>query len=101
MSEMNSAAASLQVIAGRWQVSGALSMDSVEAVLAASAPIALPHDGIVDLTAVDRVDSAGVALLLAWARRAASEGSKIAFAGIPESMRSLATLYGVEELLGA
>jgi len=98
---MNSAAASLQMVAGRWQVSGALSMDTVEAVLVASTPIALPQDGIIDLTAVDRVDSAGVALVLAWARRAASEGTKIAFAGIPESMRSLATLYGVEELLVA
>jgi phospholipid transport system transporter-binding protein len=98
---MNPAAASLQMVAGRWQVSGALSMDTVEAVLVASTPIALPQDGIIDLTAVDRVDSAGVALVLAWARRAASEGTKIAFAGIPESMRSLATLYGVEELLVA
>jgi phospholipid transport system transporter-binding protein len=98
---MNPAAAALQVVTGRWQVSGALSMDTVEAVLVASTSIALPQDGIVDLTAVDRVDSAGVALVLAWARRSANEGSKIAFTGIPESMRSLATLYGVEELLVA
>lgn len=98
---MNSATASLQVVEGRWRVSGALSMDTVEAVLAASMSTGLPEDGIVDLTAVDRVDSAGIALLLAWARRAASESRKIAFAGIPESMRSLASLYGVEELLVA
>ena len=76
-------------------------MDTVEAVLTASTAIALPRDGVIDLTAVDRVDSAGVAPVLAWARRAASEGSKIAFAGVPESMRSLAMLYGVEELLAA
>ena len=76
-------------------------MDSVEAVLVASAAIALPQDGVIDLAAVERVDSAGVALLLAWARRAATERSKLAFSGMPESMRSLATLYGVEELLVA
>ena len=98
---MNSGAAALQVVAGRWQVSGALSMDTVETVLVASTQTGLPKDGIVDLTAVDRVDSAGVALVLAWARRAANEGSKIAFTGIPASMRSLAALYGVEELLVA
>ena len=98
---MNSASASLQVVAGRWRVSGALSMDTVETVLDASTSIGLPEDGIVDLTAVDRVDSAGIALLLAWARRAASEGRKVAFTGIPESMHSLASLYGVEELLVA
>ena len=98
---MNSASASLQVVAGRWRVSGALSMDTVEAVLAASTSIGLPEDGIVDLTAVDRVDSAGIALLLAWARRAAKESRKIGFTGIPESMHSLASLYGVEELLVA
>ncbi|MEO8739825.1 MAG: STAS domain-containing protein [Casimicrobiaceae bacterium] len=82
-------------------MAGALSMDTVEAVLASSAAVALPQEGIIDLTAVDRVDSAGVALMLAWTRRGATEGSKLAFVGVPESMRSLVTLYGVEELLVA
>ena len=92
---------SLEVAGDHWRVTGALTMDTVESVLTASAVIGLPQDGVIDLAAVDRVDSAGIALLLAWARRAATEGSRLSFAGMPESMRSLATLYGVEELLVA
>jgi len=74
-------------------------MDTVETVRVASAAIGMPQDGIIDLAAVDRVDSAGVALVLSWARRAAAEGRPLVFAGMPQSMRALATLYGVEELL--
>ena len=96
---MSAEAASLHVSGGRWQVAGTLSMDTVETVRVASAAIGMPQDGIIDLAAVDRVDSAGVALVLSWARRAAAEGRPLVFAGMPQSMRALATLYGVEELL--
>jgi phospholipid transport system transporter-binding protein len=75
-------------------------MDSASALLEASAPRALPASGVVDLARVSRVDSAGVALLLAWKRRAAAEASALHFTGIPPSMASLAQLYGVQELLG-
>jgi len=83
----------------RWAVSGSLTMASAPALLAASAACALPTQGIVDLAGVDRVDSAGVAVLLAWKRRAAAEARPLAFACVPQSMASLAQLYGVEELL--
>jgi phospholipid transport system transporter-binding protein len=45
------------------------------------------------------VDSAAVAVLLSWQRRAAVEGRKLAFAEVPESLAALAELYGVEGLL--
>jgi phospholipid transport system transporter-binding protein len=83
----------------RWAVSGSLTMDSASELLEASAASALPAAGIVDLAGVDRVDSAGVAVLLAWKRRAAAEAKLLVFAGVPESMASLAQLYGVQELL--
>ena len=82
-----------------WTVTGSLTMDSVSALLRASAAQALPAAGIVDLAGVDRVDSAGVALLLAWRRRAAAEERRLVFSGVPPSMASLAALYGVQELL--
>jgi len=92
---------SLQAAGGRWQVAGALSMDTVAAILGTSAALDFPQDGVVDLAAVDRVDSSGVALLLAWTRRAATDDRTLTFVGMPDSLRSLATLYGVEELLAA
>jgi phospholipid transport system transporter-binding protein len=93
--------ASFQVEGDRWMPSGPLTMDSVANVLAASTETALPASGIVDLSRIEAVDSAGVALLLAWEHRGTSEGKSLTFANLPPSLASLAQLYGVEELLGA
>ena len=96
---MTEGKARLDASGDRWAVSGSLTMDSTSELLDASAASALPAAGIVDLAGVDRVDSAGVAVLLAWKRRAAAEAKPLVFAGVPESMASLAQLYGVQELL--
>jgi len=80
---------------------GPLTMDSVANVLAASLEAELPATGVIDLERIESVDSAGVALLLAWKRRAESEGKPLVFAHLPASLDSLARLYGVEELLVA
>ena len=97
---MNEQRARLDSGGDRWAVSGSLTMDSASTLLEASATRALPASGVVDLAGVSRVDSAGVALLLAWKRRAAAEASALLFTGLPPSMASLAQLYGVQELLG-
>jgi phospholipid transport system transporter-binding protein len=85
----------------RWMPAGALTMDSAATMLAASSETALPASGVIDLERIEAVDSAGVALMLAWKRRAAAEGKPLAFAHLPSSLASLAQLYGVEELLVA
>ena len=84
-----------------WSVSGALTIDSAARVLAASRDAPLPPSGTVALGDVRAVDSAAVALLLAWKRRAAAEGKTLAFTGIPPSLKALAALYGVEALLAS
>ena len=91
--------APLQAVGNRWVLTGPLTMDSAAAVLDASGALALPQAGVVDLERVDRVDSAGVAVVLAWKHRAAAEGKPLVFAGVPRSMTSLAELYGVEDFL--
>jgi len=53
----------------------------------------------VDLAAVGEVDSSSVAVLLGWLRAAEGSGIHLAFANAPASLRSLADLYGVTELL--
>jgi phospholipid transport system transporter-binding protein len=90
-----------QVEGERWMPAGPLTMDSAATMLAASAEAALPATGVIDLERIEAVDSASVALLLAWKRRAAVEGKPLAFAHLPPSLASLAQLYGVEELLVA
>jgi phospholipid transport system transporter-binding protein len=91
--------ASLEESAGRWTLSGPLVMDTVALVLGASATQPLPDTGVIDLSNVQRVDSAAVALMLAWKRRAATEARPVTFASVPAGITSLAVLYGVAELL--
>ena len=51
-------------------------------------------------SALTQIDSAAVAVLLAWQRAAAQRGQALALAGVTPQLRSLASLYGVEGLLG-
>ena len=53
----------------------------------------------VDLGEVTELDSALLALLLAWQREAQGRGHSLEFARVPESLRTIAGLYGVDELL--
>ena len=84
---------------GRWVLAGPLTIDNVAGVLAASVAVPLPPTGRVDLKGIDPVDSAGVAIMLEWKRRAVAEGIELTFENVPPSMASLAELYGVDGLL--
>ena len=84
---------------GRWVLAGPLTIDNVAGVLAASVVVPLPATGRIDLKGVEPVDSAGVAALLEWKRRALAEGVELTFENVPPTMASLAELYGVDELL--
>jgi phospholipid transport system transporter-binding protein len=53
----------------------------------------------VDLGEVTELDSALLALTLAWLRDARAARRELAFANIPESLQTLCRLYGVEALL--
>ena len=85
----------------RWTCAGALTFAEAGAVLASSSTLALPSEGVVDCGSIGAFDSSAVAVLLALKRRAAAEGRRIAFAGLPARLEALATLYDVEEMLTA
>ena len=53
----------------------------------------------IDLAGVTEMDSALLALLLAWLRDAQQRERKLEIANPPESLRTIARLYGVDELL--
>jgi len=55
----------------------------------------------VDLGEVSEMDSALLALLLAWLRDARGRDQRLAFTNLPESLRTIAQLYGVDRLLPA
>jgi phospholipid transport system transporter-binding protein len=84
----------------RWIVKGALTFADAAPVLAAARTLPLPASGVVDCAAVAAVDSAAVAVLLALTRGATARGAKLDFANLPAPLLSLASLYGVEEIIG-
>ena len=53
----------------------------------------------VDLGEVTELDSALIALTLAWLREAAAAKAELAFVNPPEGLQTLSRLYGVEGLL--
>ena len=82
-----------------WAFAGALTLGDAAVVLEATRQMPLPASGVVDLHALTQADSAALAIVMALRRRAAAEGRTLSIAGLPATLRSLAVVYGVEELL--
>jgi phospholipid transport system transporter-binding protein len=54
---------------------------------------------VFDLAGVKSADSCGVALMLAWQRKARAAGHQLTYTNVPDNLRTLAHLYGVDALL--
>ena len=71
-----------------------------QALDSAGAKLAEGSDAItVDLSAVTRADSAGVALLLELTRLALERKRELSFKGAPEQVRQLAGFFGLAEVI--
>ena len=56
---------------------------------------------VVDLSAVTEADSSGLGVLLDWLRASRAVGGSLSFVGLPNTLQSLARLYGIDTLLSA
>ena len=74
-------------------------MPHISALLAESTQLVMNKSFEIDLGEVTEVDTATISLLFEWLRSAHVHKSKLTFANFPENLVSLATLYGVLELL--
>lgn len=85
---------------GGFAVSGSLDYQTVPAVLRQAREL-LPADTPVhiDLGAVRNSDSAGVALLVRWLRDSRGRGQAIHFTQVPEQMRAIAHVSGLDPIL--
>jgi len=86
-------------------LSGELSFSSVPGVLSDSESLLAGRVGsdmaiTIDLQGVGRSDSAGIALLVEWARNARSQNIAMTFVNMPSQMSALARLSGLEGVLG-
>lgn len=84
---------------GRMVLSGAVTLSNVAALLEEGRRHIDEGVRTVDLGEVNEMDSAALALLLAWLREAKARGHELEFARLPESLRTIARLYGVDELI--
>jgi phospholipid transport system transporter-binding protein len=86
---------------GTLRVCGAISFAN-----AASALARMPQPGTsgsamdIDLSALEKSDSATLAVLIAWAARAKRQGVTLRFQRVPQGLRNLAQLSEVDKLLG-
>jgi phospholipid transport system transporter-binding protein len=88
--------------AGRFELSGEVSFATAEQILRASQKTFAGQSKIeVDLSGVEKTDSAGLALLLEWVRSSKQAGADIRFLSVPEKVRSIAQTAEVEALLDA
>ena len=77
---------------------GELTFESVPRVLAENRDLADGASFTVDLSGLDKVDSAGLALLLGWIRRARRAGGELRFSGLPRQLRLLVRIADIETL---
>lgn len=86
--------------AGSWLLQGELDFESVPAVLRHAGARMLGSDRLeVDLKAVTRADSAGLALLVEWLRESETAGNEIVFINVPPQLLSIARVCGLNEIL--
>ena len=84
----------------RCTIEGPVTANNVVSLMAQGAERFTGPRVMVDLSGVTEVDSSALSLLLEWRREAVRNGREIRYRNLPGSLKSLADLYGVTELLG-
>jgi phospholipid transport system transporter-binding protein len=82
-----------------FQLPPSLTFDNANAVLEEGMRAIAAGQAEFDFSPLTTLDSAAVAILLAWRRAAAVRGSALQFQNLPGNLQSLGQLYGVADLL--
>ncbi|MES9853716.1 MAG: STAS domain-containing protein [Candidatus Thiodiazotropha sp. L084R] len=84
----------------QFQVHGTMTFEHANTLLQQSEKMFAALSEIeIDLSQVEKADSAGLALMLEWMAWAAERGAQISFAGVPEAVLSVAHLCQIDSLL--
>jgi phospholipid transport system transporter-binding protein len=82
------------------KVTGALTFETVPQLFQSSSSwFTGEGDLILDLTQVERTDSAGLALLIEWLRRAQAANRTLRFINIPAPVQTLIRINGLQDAL--
>lgn len=86
--------------AGRWCVTGDFDLDSVCDLLTRSESCFEPGKTVeIDLANAGRIDSAGLALVVHWARVAQQRGVRLRLSGVPGQLAKLAAVSNLDTAL--
>jgi phospholipid transport system transporter-binding protein len=98
---MSNGAAIRAVRPGLVLIEGELTFGTVAGLYAEAIGVSRGAEPVstVDLAAVTRADSAGLALLLEWQAILGGDGHKVKFANVPSELQRLAVLCEADELL--
>jgi phospholipid transport system transporter-binding protein len=80
-------------------VEGPLNLATVTPLVESGAALIAAGADVVDLSRATELDSAAVALLLEWTRRAHQSGRSLGIVNASAALRSLVDLYGVGPVL--
>lgn len=86
---------------GRIVISGSVTLANVAGIMEEGRRHLDEGVKTVDVGEVSELDSSLLAMLLSWLREAKARERQLEFANLPESLQTLARLYGVEALLPA
>lgn len=85
---------------GQFRAVGELSFETVPALLQQSQPLFASCPQLqIDLSGVSRADSAGLALLIEWVRRARALDQEVSLLNMPEQMRDIVRVSGLDNVL--
>ncbi|MGQ0577338.1 MAG: STAS domain-containing protein [Betaproteobacteria bacterium] len=83
----------------RYLIEGPVTLASIGALRAEASRGFEGNPVIVDLSGVTETDSSAISLMLEWTRHARGRNRQILFVNLGESLRSIANLYGVTDLI--
>jgi phospholipid transport system transporter-binding protein len=90
--------ASIEKQGARLIIRNAMTVETASALLAEASPL-LSGSIEVDLSAVSDVDSSSISLMFEWLRLAQKNNANVVYSNLPQTLVSLASLYGVLELI--
>ena len=90
----------IEVQGDRLSVRVPMTMERATALLnAGAAAFPASGDAVIDLAAVKELDSSALAVVFGWQRLARARGASVSISNAPESLLTLAQVYGVADLL--
>ena len=86
--------------AGHYRLIGELSFETVPGLVSAGEQLFQSDNKVLlDLSQLERSDSAGLALLMSWLRQARHKRCELRFQQVPEQLLRLARVSAVDQLL--